>query len=281
MNLLAESTHGVIRFSLKESFKVLAKNPKKESLILMHFSSKGRRFKKSIGYKCPFNQWNMEKQRVKTTKGMMANAYKVNETIDKVRTFTQNQFSKMINEDKRIDITELSRLVTYFLNNTEHEGGKADDDRLIPYALKLLQSKKNQTKATTNRDCHQTIRLLKLYEKRNRTALRFDDIDMVFYRSFVGLLEKENYRLNSIGKHIKNLKAFLNDALTNGVTNNAIFKNRNFRVLKERTTEIYLTNGEIKILAEKDFSQKPRVQQAVDIFLIGCYTGQRLSLIHI
>ncbi|UII77175.1 site-specific integrase [Flagellimonas sp. HMM57] len=277
MNLTAGSAHGVIRFSLKESFKVLAENPKQESLIVMHFSSKGRRFKKSIGYKCPFNQWDMAKQRVKTTKGMLANAYQINETIDRARVFAQNQLSKMINEDNFIDIAELSRLVATYLDKNEDEDIKDDDGRLIPYALKLLQSKKGQTKVTTYTDCHQTIRLLELYEKKNRTVIRFDDIDMVFYRSFVSLMEKEDYRLNSIGKHIKNLKTFLNDALTNGVTNNAIFKNRNFKVLKERTTEVYLTNEEIKILAKEDFSEMPRIQQARDIFLIGCYTGQRVS----
>ncbi len=58
---------------------------------------------------------------------------------------------------------------------------------------------------------------------------------------------------------------------------NIIFKNRNFRVLKESTTSISLCVEEIELLAKADFSNKPKVGLARDIFLIGCYTGQRVS----
>lgn len=277
MSLAIKSTHGVIRFSLKDSIKSLESKPKIESLIMLHFTSKGKRFKKSLGFKCSLDQWDITKQRIKTGKGMLANAYKVNVFINDVQSFTEDELSNMIKDEGSIDLDRLSYLVSCKINGSEADIEIKENKKLLFYSKKLLENKKKHIKITTYRACNQTIKVLEKYEKTNNVVLRFEDISLSFYRNFVTLLEDENYSLNSIGKHIKNLKTFLNDALTNGVTNNVIFKNRGFKVLKETTTDIYLTEAEIKTLAEKDFSSRPSIELARDIFLIGCYTGQRVS----
>tara|TARA_R110000744_G_scaffold114988_1_gene215049 strand:+ start:402 stop:1694 length:1293 start_codon:yes stop_codon:yes gene_type:complete len=277
MSLAIKSTHGVIRFSLKDSIKSLESKPKIESLIMLHFTSKGKRFKKSLGFKCSLDQWDITKQRIKTGKGMLANAYKVNAFINDVQSFTEDELSNMIKDEGSIDLDRLSYLVSCKINGSEADIEIKENQKLLFYSKKLLENKKNHIKITTYRACNQTIKVLEKYEKIHNVVLKFDDISLSFYRNFVTLLEDENYSLNSIGKHIKNLKTFLNDALTNGVTNNVIFKNRGFKVLKETTTDIYLTEAEIKILADEDFGSRPRIELARDIFLIGCYTGQRVS----
>ena len=148
---------------------------------------------------------------------------------------------------------------------------------MVNYSLNLVESKKALINITTYRAYKQTIKQLRNFEKQNGLTLTFDDINLSFYRKFVTQLEKENFSLNTIGKHIKSLKTFLNDAFINGVSTNIIFKNRNFKVHKETTTDIFLTKEEINMLAQKDFSSRPRIELARDIFLIGCYTGQRVS----
>jgi len=277
MKKTVKSTHGVIRFSLKESIKSLELTPKTESLIMLHFASKGERFKKSIGYKCSLNEWDTTKQRIKTGKGMMTNAYEINAFINKVQGFTEEELSIMIKDGGLIDLERMSYLVGCKINGTEKDNEIKQNEKLIYYSKKLLEEKKNHIKIATYRACNQTIKMLEKFEKKHSNFLKFDNIDLSFYRGFVTFLENENYSVNSIGKHIKNLKIFLNDALTNGVTNKVIFKSKSFKVLTETTTEIYLTQGEIKALAEKDFSNRPRIELARDIFLIGCYTGQRVS----
>lgn len=277
MNLALKSTHGVIRFSLKDSMKSLEVTPKKESLIMLHFASKGKRFKKSIGFKCSLNEWDAIKQRIRTGKRMMANAYKVNAFINEIQTFTEDELSLMVKENSSIDLERLSYLVGCKINGSESDSQQRKNSRVVYYCKNLIDTKKNSIGITTFRSYNQTIRLLALYDKKHSSISKFDDIDLSFYRRFVTLLENENYSLNSIGKHVKNLKIFLNDALINGISSNTIFKNRSFKVLKEITTDIYLTDKEIETLEEKDFSNRPRIELARDIFLIGCYTGQRVS----
>lgn len=272
-----KSTHGVVRFSLKESFKSLQLSPNKESLIMLHFTSKGKRFKKSIGFKCSLNQWDSTKQRVKTGKAMRANAYNINSFLNNIQAFTEDQLSKMVRDTGLIDIERLSYLVSCKINGVDADVEQIENSKITFYSKKLIEAKKSNISITTYRSYNQTLNLLKLYEKKYATTLRFEVIDLVFYRSFVNFLEAEGFRLNSIGKHVKNLKTFLNDALINGITNNMTFKSHSFKILKEVTTDIYLTSEEIKTLANKDFSLRPKIELARDIFLIGCYTGQRVS----
>lgn len=277
MKTTLTSTHGVFRFGLKDSIKSLQENPKKESLIMLHFASKGKRFKKSIGFKSSLQNWDSTKQRIKTGKGMMTNAYKINAFLNDIQTFAEEELSSMVKNDNSINVNSLSELIGHRINGTEKEEAENENKRLVHYSENLLESKKKRIGATTYRSYNQTLKLLKLYEKQYKIILNFDSIDLNFYRSFVDMLEDEGFSLNTIGKHIKNLKTFLNDALVNGVSNNIIFKNREFKSPKEVTTDIYLTTDEIKTLADKDFSERPLVERARDIFLIGCYTGQRVS----
>jgi len=277
MKTTIQSTHGVIRFSLKESIKSLELTPKRESLIVLYFTSRGKRFKKSIGFKCSLAQWDTTKQRIKTGKAMMANAYKVNTFINELQAFAEDELSTMIKDSSAIDLERLSYLISCKINGSEVDREQKENSKIVYYAKHLIEAKKNHINITTHRSYNQTIKLLVKYEKQQSLILKFEDIDLPFYRKFVKLLEMENYGLNSIGKHVKKLKLFLNDALINGVSNNVIFKNRNFKVHKEITTEVYLSEKELEILAEKDFSSRPHIELARDIFLIGCYTGQRVS----
>lgn len=277
MKSTLESTHGVIRFGLKESIKSLEKTPQKESLIVLYFSSKGKRFKKSIGYKCSLKNWDVRKQMVRTGKLMPKNGYKINKRIDEIRTFTEDNVSQIEIENGSIDINKLSLLVSRKIAGNQNDDKDNAKSEVVKYAQDLIEAKEGAINITTYRSYSQTIKLLKIYEKRISVVLEFNDINLSFYRSFINLLEDEKYSLNSIGKHIKNLKTFLNDAFVNGVNTNIIFKNRSFKAPKEITTDIYLTDVEIKILGKKNFSNKPHLELARDIFLIGCYTGQRVS----
>ena len=276
MNLTAKSTHGVIRFSLKESVKSLESTPNKQSLIMLHFTSKGKRFKKSIGFKCSLNQWDISKQRIKTGKGMMANAYKLNTFINDIQTFAEDELSAMVKNNGFIDVEKLAHQIQLQIRGEEQ--AQKENLTLVDYAKKLAEEKRSQVEPSTYNTYQQTISLLKDYEdKIEKQSLKFDSINMSFYRSFKKYLEKKGFKLNTIGKHIKTLKTFLNEALISGLTTNAIFKNRNFKVDKELTTDVYLSIEEIETLSKENLEAFPALELSRDIFLIGCYTGQRVS----
>ena len=66
-------------------------------------------------------------------------------------------------------------------------------------------------------------------------------------------------------------------ALDNGLTNNGAFKLKNFQKLSEDADNIYLTQEELQNIWKLDLSKDERRDRARDLFLIGAYTGLRIS----
>ena len=55
------------------------------------------------------------------------------------------------------------------------------------------------------------------------------------------------------------------------------FRKSKFVVPQVETTEIYLTENELDIILNLNLKDKPHLDQARDVFLVGCYTAQRYS----
>ena len=62
-----------------------------------------------------------------------------------------------------------------------------------------------------------------------------------------------------------------------GLHTNSEIERKKFKVLKTQVENIYLTDKEVNKLRFLDLSEKPLLDIARDIFLIGCYTAQRFS----
>ena len=121
-----------------------------------------------------------------------------------------------------------------------------------------------------------TKEILILFNK-NKYKIDFDKIDLEFYFDFVQWCEGKTLSKNYIGKHIKTIKTFMQYAVDNGYTNNESFRSKKFRVLKEDVHNVYLTEEELQALWKEDLSKLPRHERARDLFLIGAYTGLRIS----
>lgn len=69
----------------------------------------------------------------------------------------------------------------------------------------------------------------------------------------------------------------MNSALEAGVTDNTTHKSKRFSVYREETDSVYLNETELLKLWSYDLSKEPRKEIARDLFLIGAYTGLRVS----
>lgn len=116
--------------------------------------------------------------------------------------------------------------------------------------------------------------------------LSFESITIDFYREWTNWLSERDVSskneeqvkkmaTNSVGVHIKNLKVFMSTGFDSGLHRNLEFKKKDFRVLDETTTQIYLPKDDLEKFYYHGFSRK--YQNVVDYFLIGCNTGLRYS----
>ena len=114
------------------------------------------------------------------------------------------------------------------------------------------------------------------YQDSIKKKINFKDIHQDFYKSFVAYFQEKKYRQNTIGRHLKDIKIFMNAALDEGLHSNIEHTRKSFSVLKEKIDVVYLTENELKSLYELELTDKAEIT-ARDIFLCGCYSGQRFS----
>lgn len=154
---------------------------------------------------------------------------------------------------------------------------------------------------------------LEAYQEKRHRVIDFDDVTIDFYddwRRF--FLEKKNkkgvstpYSPNTIGKHVKNLKIFLFAAKDMKLTTTTDFESSRFVAESQDVENVYLTEERIQELYETDFEDGKTIErlmalapddderdvmkdqltrrtpkllnEAKDIFVVGCLTGQRVS----
>ncbi len=275
MKKTIDSSNGVVRFAFKDSIRVLEASKKKESLIFLHFSY-GSRFKYSTGYKACYENWDFDKQKIKETKSNIINAREVNEFLSNVENAIKKEYSRLIAENLIVTNDFLKLFLDNFLNkNIKTE--KVVPVTFFDFADAYLEVKKKGISKITHTSYNQTLTKVKAFSLANNVKIDFNSFDKSFVLSFITYLEELDFALNTITKHLKNLKTFIIEANRKKLITNVDFNLSDFNLKAEETTAIYLTDTELELMRNKDLSKYPELQLARDIFLIGCYTGQRIS----
>ncbi|RZJ36417.1 MAG: hypothetical protein EOO51_01395 [Flavobacterium sp.] len=277
MTTSVNTTKSAIRFSFKESIHLLESSPSKESLIFLHFSSNGLRLKYSTGYKSSFKDWDFNRQRIKEGKSGIFNSREVNGFLSHLELNLKKEVSRLGEEGIVITKDFIKEYLDKLTNKNVVQVKPSKALTFFEFANSFIESKGSRITLITKRLYNQTVTKLREFEEHTGAKLDFNSFDKIFYSNFNNYMEDRGYSLNTIGKHVKNIKVILNGAVEDGLTTNLKFKNRDFRPKSEQTTAIYLSDAEIQKMFELDLSSQKHLELARDIFLIGCYTGQRVS----
>ena len=125
---------------------------------------------------------------------------------------------------------------------------------------------------------------LQNFEEFNKTKVSFATITKAStYDDFLNYLKTEvknqrggkGLKVNSVGKHAKNLKAFLNNCMRREIIPHTDL--RFMKKLSEKAFSVYLNEAELERLHKFDLSKKPEKEIIRDLFLIGAETGLRFS----
>lgn len=271
-----QSTSGTVTFRLKQS------NSIKETPIIFDYSyGRGNRLKYSTGFKTIAKNWDSKNQKVRAV-STINNREEINNRLKEIELKFLKETSKL-NEQDKYDKNILKSIYSEIMGR----GNKAPEIKIdfFKYADDFVKINEKELvnavgiglKPITIRAYKQTITQLKAFNTENNYLLNFGKFDMNFYYEFISFLEKRKFSLNTVGKHIKNIIALLNRATEDGVNSCLKYKHRDFKRVSERTTSIYLTAGEIDSIYNLDLSFNKEWERARDIFLIGYYTGQRVS----
>lgn len=114
-------------------------------------------------------------------------------------------------------------------------------------------------------------------KKKGKQDWELYELDKGFYDKYVDFMYKEGYKLNTVGKHIKNLKVVLNSLPDELKSECKILNSRECKKLAEDIDNVYLNENELKIIEDFDFSGNPHLDRIRDWFLLLCWTGCRYS----
>lgn len=122
-----------------------------------------------------------------------------------------------------------------------------------------------------------TLRNINMF-KATGHDVSFNRINLEFYEDYKEFLMLElKYGANTIGKHLRTLKAVVNEAREDGFTE-AVFVGKRYKIKSEKVTKVYLDKDELQVLFDLDLSDQPTtLGVARDLFLLGANSALRFG----
>jgi|GEM_PF-6820785 len=140
------------------------------------------------------------------------------------------------------------------------------------------------------------LNVWRAFEKATGRVYAFGHITLETYRDFVLFCERKpltdahgqprkdtdgtpltGLAVNTIGRHVSKWKVIMEAAKDEGIHKNDVFRMKAFAALTEDTDGTYLKQSELNRLYKFDLSNNLRWEQVRDVFVVGCYTAQRVS----
>ena len=118
----------------------------------------------------------------------------------------------------------------------------------------------------------------KVLDFHTKCPFSWDDINQRLIVRFIDYLEKDHLSPQTIQKLMKDFKKLIADAETEGAHENFRARNLNFTIAvgeNDKSLQVALTTKEVQGLY--DMKLEGTEELVRDIFLIGCFTGQRVS----
>lgn len=143
-------------------------------------------------------------------------------------------------------------------------------DRAEKGEIRYSGNKYNEVTLKAYRKC---LNSLLKYQEEINYKFDFDEINNDFFISYLSHLEKRLMR-NSICEHFRRIKHLMKISRKEGFHTNMQYEN--FIIKEEDVDNIYLSEDELSAIAQLDLTGS-RLDKYRDIFLIGCYTGLRIS----
>ena len=239
--------------------------------IIILFNADGRRTKIYTGISVLPQHWNREEQRAKTGKGYPKENGYTNDSLALMRDRLVEHYSKqraagVIPSPETLrkviePVKEVEQLAqpTFF---TQYEGW-----------VEICELSK---RVNTIRTYRTTLRHLREFAEHTGLVITFDSLTATFGDQFPAyLIKQRNLTDTAVRKNIAILKTFLNFATERGFNKNLAYKSFSW---KHREPDVLtLTKAELQAIAALNLADKPYLENARALFLVGCYTGLRFS----
>lgn len=149
-------------------------------------------------------------------------------------------------------------------------GRDVPDVTFNAFAKKIIDESNRSEK--TKQNLRSTVRAVCKF----RQGLGFKDITYGFLRAFEQHLRDTGKGTNTVGKHMRQLRTIVNEAINHGIIKADDYPFRKYKIKSEKGHFEWLTPQELKRLEKLEVKNKGQ-RHVLDAFLFCCYTGLRYS----
>lgn len=133
--------------------------------------------------------------------------------------------------------------------------------------------KNGNLKQSTLKNHLSTLRILSLYKQ----DVNFEDLTYNFLCELEHFLLDKEYHRNTVAKHMKHLKRYINLAINKEVFDMQKYPFRRYKIKYMESKRAHLTPDELHKLETLDLKHNYGLRRCLDVFLFSCYTGLRFS----
>jgi len=129
-------------------------------------------------------------------------------------------------------------------------------------------------KQSTKDNLHSTLAVLHDF----RSGLDFKDLTYTFLRDFEQYLREKGNAVNTIAKHMRQLRTLVNEAINEGYILQEAYPFRKFKIKREKKEHNFLMPADLEKLENLKLpDRKNNSRHILDAFLFCCYCGLRFS----
>lgn len=237
-------------------------NPQRHFPIYLRVTISGKRILIATGYFLHKDFWDPKGQQVKDGH---PHAAIINPDI----TNRKNQIMRFIVAEQMA-----GRAITAAQVKDHFVGGK-DLHNVFDFIESYVIDMKAKREEGTLENYEKYSRKLQLFH--GSKSLSFEEIDLAYIKRFERTLREEGLDGNYVHANLRMLRTFFNAAIKNGVITTYPFKNFEMPEYEQKEKD-YLSLPEVRRLEEyADQVTDPTLKQTAIYFLLGCYTGLRIS----
>ena len=128
-------------------------------------------------------------------------------------------------------------------------------------------------KQSTLKNHFSTLQVLSSFQ----ADVSFNDLSFNFLCDFEHYMLVNKYHRNTIAKHMKHLKCYINLAINKDLFDLHRYPFRKYKIKYMESKRTHLTPEELEQLESLNLKGRRTLQRTLDMFLFSCYTGLRFS----
>lgn len=270
----------IVNFRIKDSEKNVSK-PREWVFVRIRVEQ----YEISTGLKVNRKHWSSSKQKVKNS--LEANyADEINIKLDDLKSFVNREYTLSKANDTIISQRWLTDTNNMFFNKTTSE--QDDSDVYFVERMKVyIKNKETDINPKTSRPrARRTIqdyetKLNKIIEYQNskNIKLKLINIDLNFHKDFMIFLKKDKLitNNNTLKGYTDIIKQVCVDAKRDGLNVNLDIEKPDFYTPSQKTFDFALKKDEIDKIYNYNFKPFSKLDKVRDWFVIGLWTGLRIS----